>query len=140
MKKKYTLELNKNQLSTIRKACEFYSRFCAGQMELPLELSWKLLDKREGNNSYRENRKKIATLFSTIKDLSLKLNSGETLGIGSEDLIEEAKVCYDIYRPILELFEKEYKEENNLTKPSYSVYSYEGLSYSKEGRIKIKVN
>ena len=138
MEKKYTLELSKNQLSTIRKACEFYSRFCAGQMELPLELSWKLLDKKT-NNSYRENREKIATLFSMIKDLSLGLNLGETLGIGSKELIEEAKVCYDIYRPILELFEKEYKEENP-TSSSYSVYGHEGLSYSKEGRVKIKVD
>jgi len=130
---KYTIELTKTQLKTIRSACEFYSRFSAGQMELPLELYHKLCD----NKSFLDKRNSISNLFAEIKVLTLELNRNESLAIGSKELIEEAKTCYDIYRPILELFTKEWEEQHPESN-SKNVYSFPGLTYSKEGRIIIK--
>jgi hypothetical protein len=57
------------------------------------------------------------------------LQLGESYGIGSDNLHENAKVAYDIYRPILEEFNKD----------SNNVYSHPGLTYSKEGRVTIEV-
>ena len=66
------------------------------------------------------------------------MNINESYGIGSKSLSEDAKVSYDIYRPVLEQFAKKYNLENP-DNEHHSVYDYPGFPYSKEGRIKIEV-
>lgn len=70
------------------------------------------------------------------------LSENASLSIGHPELVEAAKICYDIYRPILEQFAKETREKlEKEGKESYwSIYDSPGLSYSKEGRINIIVN
>lgn len=114
------------------------SRFSAGQFQyLPPSLVKSLYKKWDNSNEYcrRRNAWEIHLEYAKINMLDLSPN--ESLGIGHPELTEESKICYDIYRPILEEFEQEYQAANpdNL---SYSVYAHEGLPYSKEGRITIK--
>jgi len=70
-----------------------------------------------------------------------KFSTYASYGIGNDELSEWAKIAYDIYRPILEQFSKELKEKaiKNDEKWFGGVYDYPGLTYSKEGRIKIEV-
>lgn len=137
MTKKYKLELTRKQLSVIQEACEFMSRFSAGQFQyLPPSLESMLWKKWE-SNEYCKRRDQWEMYLEHAKKAMLDLYVNESLGIGHPELSEESKICYDIYRPILEEFEQEYQVANpdNL---SHSVYAHEGLSYSKEGRITIK--
>ena len=136
--KKYKLELTHKQLSVIQEACEFMSRFSAGQFQyLPPSFVDQLYKKWDDTNEYCRRRDTWEIHLEYAKKAMLGLSQNESLGIGHPELSEESKICYDIYRPILEEFEQEYQAANpdNL---SYSVYAYEGLPYSKEGRITIK--
>lgn len=134
--KKYTIELSIEQLKVIREACEYYSRFCAGQMCLPQQLEVYMHEKY-GFDSFIQKRNFVEKNFADIKAVVFEMGRNESIGIGCKELVEEAKVCYDIYRPILEFFAKKHNEEHPDEK-SYSVYDYDGLSYSKQGRITIK--
>jgi len=136
--KKYKLELTHKQLSVIQEACEFMSRFSAGQFQyFPPSLINQLYKKWGYTEEYYRRREIWDIHLKYAKNAMFDFDPNESLGIGSPELSEEAKICYDIYRPILEEFDQEYQTANpdNL---SYSVYSHEGLSYSKEGRITIK--
>lgn len=134
--KKYKLELTRKQLSVIQEACEFMSRFSAGQLDhLPPSLEgflWKKWDSDE----FCQRRDSWEAYLAVAKDQMFDLPRNASLGIGHPELTEEAKICYDIYRPILELFDKEDREETG--KDGWSVYSSPGLTYSKQGRIEIK--
>lgn len=139
--KKYKIELTKKQLSVIQEACEFMSRFSSGQLDhLPPSFDGYLWKKwyKLNDDEFIERRQNWERYLYKAKEFMFDLPENASLGIGNEELIEEAKVCYDIYRPILELQDKEYKEE--YPNRYYSnVYSHPGLTYSKEGRINIEV-
>lgn len=133
---KYQLNLTRKQLSSIQEACEFMSRFCTGQPEvLPQSFEGHLHKKDEPIDAYCERRDnwKIGLLMAK-KAMFPELNPNASYGISTK--YEEANICYDIYRPILEQFSKEYKVDN--PEKSYSVYDHPGLTTSKEGRISIK--
>ena len=128
---KYQIELTKKQLSVIQEALEFYSRFSAGQVTvLPPHLVGFLFEKH--GKYFGESRDAWEKHLNKAKEIMFHLSSNASIGIGNEELIEEAKIAYDIYRPILELFAKDWNDDHT------SAYAYPGLSYSKEGRITIK--
>ena len=137
--KKYNLALTEKQLSTIQKACEFYSRFLAGQWEIPQELQWNEYRIREKPDNFWDIRNQSQDIVHVAKEnfFNGKLSRHASYGIGNDELSEYAKIAYDIYRPILEQFTKENKEAANHT--HMSVYDSPGFPYSEEGRITIKL-
>ena len=134
---KYQLELNKAQLDTIAEALEFFSRFCAGQWRIPDTMEWKEYENSGKDKEFQNRRNYAEKNLEVQKTMFLDIPLNASYGIGSPKLCESAKIAYDIYRPILELRAKEYNKANPDEK-HYSVYDHPGLSYSKEGRIKIK--
>jgi hypothetical protein len=136
MDKKYTIEFTEQQLRTVATGLEFYSRFLAGQWEIPdaMEFNeYKLQDKYEG---FWQKRNEVKEQLSNLKSLFTGMHINQSYGIGSDKLHEDAKIAYDTYRPILEQFAK----EHNTLHPEevrYSVYDSPGLPYSKDGRIKV---
>jgi len=135
---KYQLELTRKQLSVIQEACEFMSRFCTGQLDmLPQSFAGYLQKDKESVEDYCERRNRWeSSLRNAKRAMFPELMPNASYGIGSK--YEESNICYDIYRPILEQFTKEYREEN-IPVNNYSVYGHPGLTTSKEGRIAIKV-
>lgn len=126
---KYILKPNKDQLNVIQKALEFYSRFLAGQWEIPHELQFNEYETQGKPEDFWEKRNSAEELMDSAKTTLMNRPSNQSYGIGNDELHENAKIAYDIYRPILEEFNKD--SEN------WNVYSSPGLSYSKYGRIKI---
>ena len=135
---KYQIEFTKEQLSVVQQACEFMSRFCTGQLDmLPQSFQGYLRKEKESVDDYCQRRDLwLHGLKIAKKAMFPELSTNASYGIGSK--YEEANVCYDIYRPILEQFDLE-RRETILSEPkSWSVYSSPGLTTSKEGRISIK--
>ena len=132
MEKKYIIECNEKHLATIANGLEFYSRFLAGQWEIPEELQWSEYSIQGKPNGFWNTRNEVEDDFKMLKTKFMKLNSGEFYGIGSDKAPKEMQVAYDIYRPILEEFHK--------GSDSWNVYSSPGLAYSNEGRIKVKLS
>ena len=132
MEKKYIIECNEKHLATIAKGMEFYSRFLAGQWEIPDELQWKEREIQGKPEDFWETRNYVEDELKKLKSKFMKLNLNEFRGIGSDKGPKEMQVSYDIYRPILEEFHKD--------SDSWNVYSSPGLAYSNEGRIKVKLD
>ena len=134
---KYQIEFTKDQIAVIQEACEFMSRFCTGQLDmLPQSFQGYLRQEKESVDDYCQRRDLwLHGLKIAKKAMFPELTPNASYGIGSK--YEEANICYDIYRPILEQFTKEHNSEN-LHNAQYSVYSSPGLTTSKEGRISIK--
>lgn len=134
--KKYMITFTEAQLKAISEACEFYSRYVAGQChQIPDSVAYKLLEleKREFKGQNLVGQARDCADYLKLK-LFPELHKNESYGVGCKIRLDEHSskikdILYDIYRPILELFSK-----GN----SASVYSHEGHSYSKEGRIKIE--
>lgn len=135
---KYQIEFSKEQLMVVQQALEFASRFCAGQVNyLAPFIEEQILLNCGSHDKFIEAREQYEHHLSMFKlNAFPNLSYNESLGIGSSMLQEEAKICYDIYRPILEQFDKELREANPNTE--YSVYQNPGMTFSKEGRITIK--
>lgn len=133
---KYKVEFTKKQLSTVATGLEFYSRFLAGQWEIPSAMQWKEYVIQGKPEDFWTIRNNAQILVNEAKHLFLRHVNGY-YGIGSDLLHEDAKISYDIYRPILEKFTQE-SMENSPNELPLSVYAYEGLTYSKEGRIKVE--
>ena len=143
MEKLYKIEFNENQLRVIAEACEFMSRFTSGQLDyFPNSFESWLWKKYPNVSEFCERRDKWKEGLLMTKE-ALFSDFGRSQGsyaIGSTEQVESAKTCYDIYRPILEQFHKDYKEENPDTIVG-GVFSHHGISYSVDGRISIeKVN
>lgn len=134
---KYRLDVTKNQLDTIQEALEFFSRFCAGQWRIPDTMENQEYINQGKDSKFWIRRNKVEDKLNFLKSDLTNLPLNASYGIGSPNLCESANIAYDLYRPILELRNKEYKEANP-GKDYYDVYSSPGLSYSKEGRIEIK--
>ena len=135
---KYQIEFSKEQLSVVQQALEFASRFCAGQVNYfaPF-IEAQILRNCVSHDKFIEARKQYEHHLDMFKRNAFpNLYDNESLGIGNSMLQEEAKICYDIYRPILEQFDKELREKN--PDIGYSVYQSPGLTFSQEGRITIK--
>lgn len=130
---KYRLDLTESQTRVVATALEFYSRFLAGQWEIPNEMQCKEYVIQGKPEDFWQVRNSSEKLLEDARKMFLRYNDG-FYAIGSDKLHDSAKIAYDIYRPILEQFEKETAGKSD----GHSVYSYEGLSYSKEGRIKIE--
>ena len=138
MNKKYVVEFTKAQLNTVAVGLEFYSRFLAGQWEIPDEMEFKEYEIQEKYDSFWEKRNYVEDQLRILKAHFTGLHINASYGIGSDNLAEGAKISYDIYKPIREQFAKEHREKNSGEK-WYSVYDYPGLQYSDEGRIKVEV-
>ena len=134
---KYKLELTETQLRTIATGLEFYSRFLSGQWQIPEAMQFKEYELQDKYDGFWQKRNDVEEQLSNFKAWFTGMSVNQFYGIGSDKLAEDAKISYDIYRPILEQFAKEfntkYPDENR-----YSVYDSPGLAYSKEGRIKIE--
>lgn len=140
MDKRYTVEFTKEQLRVMGTGLEFYCRFLAGQWKIPDSMEFKEYELQEKYDGFWEKRNYVEEQLNILKTHFTGLPLNAFYSIGSTNLHEDAKVAYDLYRPILEQFTKESIEESSNTKSfsNYSVYSSPGLPYSKEGRIKIK--
>ena len=134
---KYQIEFTREQLSVVQQACEFMSRFCTGQLDmLPQSFQGYLRQEKESVDDYCQRRDLWLHGLKIAKQAMFpELTPNASYGIGSK--YEEANICYDIYRPILEQFTSERNSEN-LHNAQYSVYDSPGLTTSKEGRISIK--
>lgn len=130
--KKYTISFTENQLRTLGRGLEFYSRFLAGQWEIPDVMEFQEYENSGKNSEFWNLRNGVQNSMRELKSKFTGLNLHESYGIGHPKMSEDANVAYDIYRPVWEEFAKgqEY----------WTVYSSPGLTYSKEGRIKIEVN
>jgi len=135
---KYQIEFSKEQLSVVQQALEFASRFCAGQVDcLAPFIEEQILLNCGSHDRFIETRNRYTHHLDMFKQNAFpNLKNNESLGIGSSMLQEEAKICYDIYRPILEQFDRELREKN--PDVGYSVYQNPGMIFSQEGRIVIK--
>ena len=135
--KKYKLELTEKQVGVVAEALEFFSRFSAGQFTMfPRSLEGWTWEKWSGDE-YQRRREIWEGCLNQAKMQMFDMHPNASLGIGNEELTEEAKVAYDIYRPILEQFAKESRENN--PDRSWNVYDSPGLTYSKEGRVDVKI-
>ena len=141
MENKYTIELNKTQLYALARGMEFYSRFLAGQWEIPNAMEYKEYENQDKYEGFWEKRNYVEDQLKILQAHFTGMRVHEHYGIGCDELSEDAKISYDIYRPILEQFANENKPKVNDgdTQTCYSVYDYPGPAYSKEGRIKIKI-
>lgn len=129
--KKYKIEFTEQQLITVATGLEFYSRFCAGQWRIPDAMELKEFDNNNRNKEFWNLRNEVDELLINAKKTFMPhLSLHESYDIGSEELCEDAKIAYDIYRPIWEII---YKDAE-----SWNVYSSPGLTYSSEGRITVK--
>jgi hypothetical protein len=143
--KRYQLEVSEKQLEAISEAVEFYSRFLAGQVEIPASIRAKLIEMdkqkpktKKSKDDYLPNQGLFTAAIGACNffksQMFPELHEIESYGLGqkidgnSEKLIA---LTYDLYRPILEEFAKNKKD--------YSVYKTKGLRYSGEPEMKIKV-
>lgn len=139
---KYQIEFTREQLSVVQQACEFMSRFCCGQLDmLPQSFQGYLRQEKESVDDYCQRRDLWLHGLKIAKQAMFpELTPNASYGIGSK--YEEANVCYDIYRPILERFDAERRSTEKFDISgelmNWSVYSHPGLTTSKEGRISIK--
>jgi hypothetical protein len=130
--KKYTIEFTESQLHTLARGLEFYSRFLAGQWRIPDTMEFKEFENQDKYEGFWEKRNYVEDQLNILKSHFTGLQLNASYGIGSPALDEDAKISYDIYRPIWE-------ELVGKNAKNWNVYSSPGLQYSKEGRIKIKV-
>ena len=131
MGQKYVVEFTKEQLIVMARGLEFYSRFLAGQWEIPDAMEFKEYELQEKYEGFWEKRNYVEEQLRILKAHFTGLNYNAFYGIGSDKLDQDAKEAYDIYRPVLEEFNK--------NSESWNVYTHPGLQYGNEGRIKIEV-
>ena len=131
MCKKYVVEFTKEQLIVMARGLEFYSRFLAGQWEIPDAMEFKEWANQGKYDGFWDKRNYVEEQLRILKSHFTGLHINASYGIGSESLDEDAKIAYDIYRPVWEEFNKNTGISN--------VYSSPGLQYGNEGRIKIEV-
>jgi len=111
---KYKLELNEEQVKQISLALDFYSRIRCGQLQ---EL--RKIGKAEPSDE---------TLTILQKELFPGLTGlNHSYGIPGRDTPESAKICYDIYKQIMFIFNP------------IGVYAYKPIPLSKEGLPKFSV-
>ena len=131
MNKKYVVEFTEQQLKTIVRGLAFYSRFLAGQWQIPEVMQSKEYELQGKYDGFWDKRNFVEDQLKILKSNFTGLQLNASYGIGSESLDEDAKIAYDIYRPILEEFNKDSE--------TWNVYTHPGLQYGNEGRIKIEV-
>lgn len=133
--KKVTIELTENQLYQIREACEFTSRFLAGQID-----SFSLLSALQ--LSYRASNCDQA-FFDLKKALFPELRQGESYSInssgqaGDEGIVRARQALYDIYRTIYE-FQVDQKKEAG-EDVGHNVYCYKASPVGEEPKPIIKL-
>lgn len=129
--KKYKIEFTEQQLITVARGLEFYSRFCAGQWEIPDAMEWKEYENHGSNSEFWNIRNQSQDLMRIAKSILLpEFGLHGSYGIGNDKVCDDATIAYDIYRPIWETL---YKGSD-----TWNVYSSPGLTYSSEGRITVK--
>ena len=138
MSKKYVIEFTEEQLRTLARGLEFYSRFLAGQWEIPYAMEFKEHENQNKVAGFWEIRNQVEDQLKILKVQFTGLPINASYGIGSDRLHKDAKISYDIYRPIWEQFAEENREKNP-GETWYNIYDSPGLQYSDEGRIKVEV-
>ena len=135
--KKYEIQLSSEQLNTIKESLDFYMRFIIGQWRVPQVMEAQEMVNQKDTKEFWETSKHVDDQLNILSSMFTKLPLNASYGVNSALAHEHSKIAYDISRPIYELFNKEYRDENP-DEATYSVYDSPGLSYSKEGRITIK--
>lgn len=90
--KKYTVELTAEQLRGIAEACEFTSRFMAGQMEAaywPFSMGYKIDP---------DVRRTVDAYVHSIKELALGLKPHSSMGYGSDKTSDMLFEAYQTFR------------------------------------------
>jgi len=100
---KYRIEIDKKQARYIAHAVEMYSRMQGGQIELNF---LKPLQEAIWNSKNYDYQRIVDNLLGVIKNLVYP-----DLGVGGNFHSEESDMGYDIYKSILEQFEKDRMEE-----------------------------
>lgn len=111
---KYRIEIDKEQARYIARAVEMYSRMQAGQIELN---SLEPLQEAIWNSKNYDHQRIVDNLLGVIKNLVYP-----ELSVGGNFHSEKSDMGYDIYKSILEQFEKDRMEEEG--------ESYSGNAYS----------
>jgi len=124
---KYKIEFTEKQLSVLEDALEFYSRFLAGQWEIPSAMKYQEFKNQDKYEGFWDKRNYIEDNFRRLSSNFTGLPINASYGINNSSLAPDASIAYDMYRPIKEEFCKN---------PS-SVYNTPSGPYSEEGRIKI---
>ena len=107
MAKKYKLHLNEKQVRQVLVALDLFSRISGGQLQELKEIS---------NSASEKTLAKLQKeMFPTLTGLN------HSFGIAGREISEEAKVCYDIYKKMMFVFNP------------VGVYAYEPYALSKEG-------
>jgi hypothetical protein len=110
--KKYNLQLNEKQVKELLIALDFYSRISCGQLKEMKEIS---------------NTASELTLTKLQKEMFPDLfGLNNSYGIAGTKSPESAKICYDIYKKIMFIFDP------------VGVYSYKPNAISKEGLPKFE--
>lgn len=108
---KYILTLSERQVKQVLVALDFYSRITCGQLQELKEVGKENLDSEE-------------TLIKLQKELFPHLTGlNHSYGIAGKDTPERAKICYDIYKKMMYVFN------------SVGVYSYNPHAISKEEEL-----
>lgn len=135
MEKKYTIELNEEQMRLVAKSLEMHSRMICGQLGesyMPpiQDKIWKL----DGVEMQRK-RQTVENCLEAIKmELWPELSRHAHHGIGHDD---EADLGYEMYKCILSHFEKE-REEKEGDKYVGNVHTGTPLKLTDQPFIKIK--
>lgn len=112
--KKYTIEVNEEQLRAISEACEFTSRFMAGQMEAthwPFSMGYKIDP---------DVRRAVDAYIHSIKELALGLGPHSSNGYGSDKTIDMLFEAYQTMRHALWLeLDDSDKEKTRMTVSAY---------------------
>ena len=130
---KFEIQLTKKQLQVMAEALEFYSRFSAGQLDYFPNSLQNNLGQKWDLDEFLRRRDIWEVHLDQAKNAMFGFVPNESYGIGNDELMEEARIAYDMYRPVYELWHK-----LNEHKSDISVYAHPGLQYSEEGRITIK--
>ena len=114
-KNKYTLELNERQVNQVLIALDFYTRIICGQFQ----------ELKEVGKAHVESDE---TLIKLQKELFPKLTGlNHSYGIAGKDTPERAKICYDIYKQVMYIFNP------------VGVYANKPRALSKEGLPEFKL-
>ena len=92
--KKYNLEVNRDQLQTIKRALEFYSRIGMGQLNEVTSWEFNFKDLNDVDRRYTEDA------LGYIGELLTDLPRNAYRGIGHRDVPDSCTSAFDMYQVI----------------------------------------
>ena len=81
--KKYNIEFTEQQLRTVATGLEFYSRFLAGQWEIPDAMEWKEFENNGKSSKFWNTRNEIEDKLRILSSKLTALPIHANYGIGN---------------------------------------------------------